>query len=380
MGHRSFSFPLLLISLVFFTISLSTLNTQVPLWLKHNDFSMSQIGIVGSSYFIGNLVGAMLANWLIGKFNAKKTYSAVCGLFIVATLGLSLSMDVYSWSFWRLIIGIACAITWVIVESCILVTGSVHNRGKMLAAYMTTYYLGTLFGQALLRYFPKNILYFGLVIMTLMMLAVFFILLTHYKLPHRKRNSFNLLPMILHKPARFGLVGCVIAGMIIGSIYSLLPAYYSYLGYNDQMVANWIILLIISGVIAQTPVGWCADKFGKARLLLVEMLIAIVACLLLISHHFTILATIFFGAAIYTVYPIAMAWACQTVKKQDIVAMNQAMLLVNTLGSLIAPAVIALAMDWLGIQYLFISFMIISLYFAWLLAWNLLKSKRSDNA
>jgi len=348
MAARSYSFPILLTSLLFVTISLSTLNTQVPLWLVHNEFPVWQIGIVGSSYFIGNLVGTIIANWIIGKFNAKKTYSYVCILFALATLGLSFSIDFYSWSFWRFIIGVACAITWVIVESCILVTGTIRTRSKMLAVYMTTYYLGTVVGQALLRYFPANILYFGLVISILMALAMLFILLTHYKLPKKKKNSFNLIPMIMYKEARLGLVGCVVAGMIIGSIYSLLPAYYAHLGYNDSEVANWMILLIASGVIAQFPVGLLADKYGKHALLFGEMMIAMIACLMLIFDVFSVFATIILGATIYTVYPLAMAWACETVRKQDIVVMNQTMLLVNTLGSLIAPAIIALAMDELG--------------------------------
>ncbi|WP_392553016.1 MFS transporter [Orbus wheelerorum] len=375
MGARSYSFPILLTSLLFVTISLSTLNTQVPLWLVHNEFPVWQIGVVGSSYFIGNLVGTIMANWVIGKFNAKRTYSYVCILFALATLGLSLAIDFYSWSFWRFIIGIACAITWVIVESCILVTGTVKTRSKMLAVYMTTYYLGTVLGQALLRYFPANVLYFGLVISILMALAALFILLTHYKLPKKKKNSFNLMPMLINKQARLGLVGCVIAGMIIGSIYSLLPAYYSHLGYDDSQVANWMILLIASGVIAQFPVGWFADKYGKHILLLLEMVIAVIACFMLIIDFLPILATIILGATIYTVYPISMAWACECVRKQDIVVMNQTMLLVNTLGSLIAPAIIALVMDKLGNSYLFISFIIISVYFVWLLLKGLIKNR-----
>lgn len=380
MGARSYSFPILLISLLFVTISLSTLNTQVPLWLVHNEFPVWQIGIVGSSYFIGNLVGTIVANWIISKFNAKKTYSYVCILFAVATLGLSLSLDFYSWSFWRFIIGIACAVTWVIVESCILVTGTIKTRSKMLAIYMTTYYLGTVFGQALLRYFPTDVLYFGLVISTLMALAILFILLTHYKLPKKKKNSFNLMPMLKHKEARLGLVGCVIAGMIIGSIYSLLPAYYAHLGYTDSQVANWMILLIASGVIAQLPAGLLADKYGKHILLLIEMIIVIIACLLLMIHSFEVAATIVLGATIYTVYPISMAWSCETVRKQDIVTMNQTMLLVNTLGSLIAPAFIALMMDRLGNDYLFVNFVIISLVFVWLLGSRFIKNRENRYA
>lgn len=375
MGARSYSFPILLISLLFVTISLSSLNTQVPLWLDHNQFPVWHIGLVGSSYFVGNLIGTITANWIIGKFNAKKTYSYVCFLFAFATLGLSLSMDIYSWAIWRFIIGVACAVTWVIVESCILVTGTVRTRSKMLGVYMTTYYLGTVFGQALLRYFPEDILYFGLVVTTLMTLAVFFILLTHYKLPKKKKSSFDLMPMILHKQARFGLVGCIVAGMIIGSFYSLLPAYYAHLGYNDNQVTNWIIVLIISGVIAQIPASWLADRFGKQKVLFAEMLISIFAYVMLIMDFYPLVATIVLGATVYTVYPISMAWACQTVRKQDIVAMNQTMLLANTLGSLIAPATISLLMDRFGDVYLFVSFVLISFGFVFLLSKGIFKNR-----
>lgn len=378
MGRRSYSFPILLTSLLFVTIALSTLNTQVPLWLVHNEFPVWQIGLVGSSYFVGNLVGTIIANWIIAKFNAKKTYAYVCILFAIATLGLSLSMDFYSWSFWRFIIGIACAVTWVIVESCILITGTPRNRSKMLAVYMTTYYLGTVLGQLLLRYFPVDVLYFGLVIILLMALAILFMALTHYKLPKKKKNNFNLIPMLKHKQARLGLIGCMIAGMLIGSFYSLLPAYYAQLGYNDSQVANWMTLLITSGVVAQIPISMIADRYGKHLLLTVEMIIALIACSMLIIGLFSVFATIILGAAIYTVYPISMAWACETVKKQDIVTMNQTMLLVNTIGSLIAPAVIALVMDKLGNSYLFVSFTIICCYFILLLVNSLIKTKWSS--
>ncbi|MCX8589003.1 MULTISPECIES: MFS transporter [unclassified Gilliamella] len=372
---HSYSFPILLTSLLFVTIALSALNTQVPLWLEKDQFSLGQIGLVGSSYFAGNLLGTIMANWLISHFNARYTYTYSCLLFAIATIGLSFSMDFYSWAIWRFMIGMACAVTWVVIESCILVTGTVRTRGKMLAVYLTTYYIGTVLGQALLRYFPQEVLYFGLVITLLMALAILFILLTHYKLPKRKKSGLNIVPMILHKPSRIGLIGCMIAGMLIGSLYSLLPVYYSHLGYSDSQVANWMILLILSGVIAQLPANWCADKYGRRVVLLIESLIMLVACLLLVFNLFDVFAIILLGTTIYTIYPISMAWACSCVRKQDIVSMNQAMLLTNTLGSLIAPAIIAYVMDITNNSYLFISFAIISLYFIILLVY-----KRGANA
>lgn len=367
---RSFSFPILLVSLLFVTISLSSLNTQTPLWLTKYHFSVWQVGIVGSSYFVGNLVGALVANWLISKLNVKKTYAGTCILFAIATLGMSLSINLICWSFWRFLIGIACAITWIIVESCILVTSRSKNRGRMFAIYMTVYYLGTVFGQGLLRYFPKTIVYFALVVVLLMILAILFIFLTNYHLPVRKKKIFNIKPMLMYQPARLGLIGCIVAGMIIGAIYSLLPAYYEYLGLSDDQVANWMILVIASGLIAQIPVGYLADKYGTLWILVVDSVFFVFACFMIINNHFVIFSTIIIGATIYTVYPLSMAWACSTVNKQDIVLMNQTMLLVNTLGSLVAPAIISIFMNEFGNNYLFVSFIVIALYFIAVLVLN----------
>lgn len=240
----------------------------------------------------------------------------------------------------------------------------------MFAIYMTVYYLGTVFGQGLLRYFPKSIVYFGLVIALLMILAILFIALTNYHLPVRKKKIFNITPMLMYQPARLGLVGCVVAGMIIGAIYSLLPAYYENLGFSDDKVADWMMLVIASGLIAQIPIGYLADKYGALWVLVIDSIFFILACFMVINNYFVILSTIIIGATIYTVYPLSMAWACSTVRKQDIVLMNQTMLLVNTLGSLVAPALISIFMNALGYNYLFVSFIVIALYFIIVLVLN----------
>lgn len=364
---RTYSFPILLVSLLFVAISLSALNTQTPLWLVDANVAMWQIGMVGTSYFIGNLVGTLIANWFISKINVKQTYTCVCLLFAFATLGMGLSVNVVCWSFFRFLIGIACAVTWIIVESSILLTSKANNRSKMIAIYMTTYYLGSVLGLKLLHYFPKSILYFALVIVVLMALAILFILFTHYHLPSRKTRVFNILPMIKFQPARLGLVGCIISGMVIGAIYSLLPAYYSQLGFTDDEVSNWIILVIASGLIAQMPIGFFANKYGTSSVLIVESLLFTVACFMIINNYWLIFATIVVGATIFTVYPLSMSWACSTVDKSNIVLMNQTMLLVNTIGCLIAPAIISLFMDKWGNNFLFICFMGIAIYFMILL-------------
>ena len=43
----------------------------------------------------------------------------------------------------RFIAGVGCAMIWVVVESALMCSGTSRNRGRLLAAYMMIYYVGT---------------------------------------------------------------------------------------------------------------------------------------------------------------------------------------------------------------------------------------------
>lgn len=49
----------------------------------------------------------------------------------------------WSWLTWRFVAGVGCAMIWVVVESALMCSGTSRNRGRLLAAYMMVYYVGT---------------------------------------------------------------------------------------------------------------------------------------------------------------------------------------------------------------------------------------------
>jgi UMF2 family putative MFS family transporter len=61
------------------------------------------------------------------------------------------------------------------------------------------------------------------------------------------------------------------------------------------------------------------------------------------------------GAAGFTLYPVAMAWACERVGPHQLVSMNQALLLSYTVGSLLGPALTATLMQRYSDSLLFIT-------------------------
>ncbi|MBF3339697.1 MFS transporter, partial [Leptospira borgpetersenii serovar Hardjo-bovis] len=58
---------LLLCGLLLLTLAIAVLNTLVPLWLAHDNLPTWQVGMVGSSYFTGTLLGTLITGALIKR-------------------------------------------------------------------------------------------------------------------------------------------------------------------------------------------------------------------------------------------------------------------------------------------------------------------------
>ena len=80
----------------------------------------------------------------------------------------------------------------------------------------------------------------------------------------------------------------------------------------------------------------------------------ILGCIAMLNQAMMAPALFILGAAGFTLYPVAMAWACEKVVHHQLVAMNQALLLSYTIGSLIGPTFTAMLMQNYSDNLLFI--------------------------
>lgn len=89
---------MLLCGLLLLTLAIAVLNTLVPLWLAHENMPTWQVGMVGSSYFTGNLVGTLLAGWVIKRLGFNRSYYLASLIFAVGCVGLGITLG-----FWALV-------------------------------------------------------------------------------------------------------------------------------------------------------------------------------------------------------------------------------------------------------------------------------------
>ncbi|SUW64641.1 Uncharacterized MFS-type transporter ycaD [Buttiauxella agrestis] len=357
---------LLLCGLMLLTLAIAVLNTLVPLWLAHGNLPTWQVGMVGSSYFTGNLLGTLITGWLIKRHGFNRSYYLASLIFATGCVGLGLMTGFWSWMMWRFIAGIGCAMIWVVVESALMCSGTSRNRGRLLAAYMMVYYVGTVLGQLLISKMPTDLASVLPWVTALILTAILPLLFTRI-VNDRSENqeATSVWPMLRLHHARLGVNGCIISGVVLGSLYGLMPLYLNHQGVSDAGIGFWMAVMVSAGIVGQWPVGRLADRFGRLLVLRVQVFVVILGCMAMLTHAAMGPTLFVLGAAGFTLYPVAMAWACEKVEHHQLVAMNQALLLSYTVGSLLGPTFTSMLMQSYSDSLLFV--MIAGVAFVYLL-------------
>ncbi|WP_064557672.1 MFS transporter [Buttiauxella brennerae] len=357
---------LLLCGLMLLTLAIAVLNTLVPLWLAHGNLPTWQVGMVGSSYFAGNLLGTLITGWLIKRHGFNRSYYLASLIFAAGCVGLGLMTGFWSWMMWRFIAGIGCAMIWVVVESALMCSGTSRNRGRLLAAYMMVYYVGTVLGQLMISKMPTDLASVLPWVTALILTAILPLLFTRI-VNDRSENqeATPVWPMLRLRHARLGVNGCIISGIVLGSLYGLMPLYLNHKGVSDAGIGFWMAVMVSAGIVGQWPVGRLADRFGRLLVLRVQVFIVILGCLAMLTNAAMGPTLFVLGAAGFTLYPVAMAWACERVEHHQLVAMNQALLLSYTVGSLLGPTFTSMLMQSYSDSLLFV--MIAGVAFVYLL-------------
>ncbi|MGM8865963.1 MFS transporter [Enterobacter hormaechei] len=357
---------LLLCGLLLLTLAIAVLNTLVPLWLAHENLPTWQVGMVSSSFFTGNLLGTLLTGSLIKRFGFNRSYYLASLIFSVGCAGLGLMVGFWSWMVWRFIAGVGCAMIWVVVESALMCSGTSRNRGRLLAAYMMVYYVGTVLGQLMVSKLPTDLMSVLPWVTGMVLAAILPLLFTRIVNQNSEhQEATHVWPMLRLRQARLGVNGCIISGIVLGSLYGLMPLYLNHQGVSDSGIGFWMAVMVSAGIVGQWPIGRLADRFGRLLVLRVQVFVVIMGCLAMLSNAAMAPALFILGAAGFTLYPVAMAWACEKVEHHQLVAMNQALLLSYTIGSLLGPTFTAMLMQNYSDNLLFI--MIASVSFIYLL-------------
>lgn len=348
---RTFTWPiaLLLLGLLFQTVAFAVLNTVVPLWMEQSDAATWEAGLVGAFFFLGNLAGTLMAGGVIRKAGFKGSYQYACVLCAASTLLLLVFPGALAWSGLRLLTGISCALVWVVVESALLRAGTLKTRGILLASYLVVYYLGTVLGQLLLGWFPSDmslVVTEVCILSAVGMIPLLFVRLESDSAGALSSNHVEVRTLLKRRSVFLGVVGCVISGVVLGTIYCLMPLFLKHQGMDHSSVGYWMALLIAAAILGQWPMGRLADKYGRAFVMKCQSLLVVAACAgLVLKGGLMAPSLVALGLAGFSLYPVAMAWGCEDASRDELVTMNQLLLLSYSIGTLAGPSLTSFLMQ-----------------------------------
>ncbi|WP_367607617.1 MFS transporter [Legionella sp. W05-934-2] len=323
--------------------------------------------------YIGAMTGVMYAGLVIGSFHIERFITRVGHIRAYSTFSASIAVITllhgmyYSFSFWlalRFVYGFATAGIYVVIESWLLCKSTPVNRGQVLSFYMVCFYLAQAFGQFFLNLGNTQDLFIYAIVSMLTSLSIIPLAMSYVRTPQIEAPS-TLSFRELIKQASSGLIGCFSSGLILSAIYALMPTYLNELSFAKHDVAKYMFAIIIGGMLLQYPVGKISDLVER-RLVLIGIAIATIFICVAINLHIQISWLLFtcmmlFGGLTFTIYPISISHACDSLAQEDIVAGTQSLLLSYSIGAMLGPFIAPLFMQTMGPNGLFIYMSVVCL-------------------
>ena len=150
MWHALLSVASLILGVTLMQIGNGQFGTFLSVRMQAEGFSSLTIGVVGSAYFAGFILGTLYCDRLVERAGHIRAFAALASLMSAVALLHALIIAPWTWTLMRLVTGCCIAGLFVITESWINERATNEMRGQVFAIYMIASYLALGGGQFLL--------------------------------------------------------------------------------------------------------------------------------------------------------------------------------------------------------------------------------------
>lgn len=317
-------------------------NTLLPLRGSAEGFSDQTLGLLGSAYFAGFIIGTWLCPKLIrrmGHIRSFAFFAAATGAFILLHV---LVIDAAFWFLLRVLTGVVLVGIYTVVESWLNTEAPAERRSQVFAVYMVVNLGALAAAQQLLRF--GSPLASALFAVAAIFLMAAILPVTATRLPQPKITETPGLSLKrLWSAAPVAVAGSLLAGLALGGFWGLGAVYVSRLGLDAAQVASFMSLTILGGMFMQWPLGMLSDRMDRRRALAIVTGIAAFGGLLMAMFgsniQLLLVAAAIFGGGAFAVYPTLVAHLIDHLHHDEILSGNAALLMLNGVGSAFGPAV-----------------------------------------
>ena len=290
-------------------------------------------GIVMSCYYVGYVLGTVVAPPLLRQLGHIRVFAALAAVASVAIIVQGCFVDPWTWGAMRLVSGLCFAGIYVVAESWLNDRASRANRGRLFAMYMVVLYIGLGAAQFLLVLSDPRTATPFMLVSVLISLAMVPIVVSAQQVPnHAVPRKVRLRELYGNSP--LGVVAVTMSGLISAIVFSMGPVYARLSGLETTGVATFMAVSILAAVVTQYPIGRLSDRMDRrtviAGVCTLAMLIAgSIAAFPEMPHGlFLALAAMFSGFAL-TLYSLSVSHVNDKLEPAQMVASSSTLLLLN---------------------------------------------------
>lgn len=357
MRKQIFAVGAILFSTALYIAGNGLVGVLIPVRAHLGGFSNLSLGVIGSFYFAGFVIGCFAGPRLLARVGHSRTFAVGAGISAATVLLQSMFVSELLWIVLRGAFGVAAACIYMVIESWLNDRATNENRGRIFSAYLLVNFSSIIAGQMLFATGnPSSFALFSLS-------AVFYALclipmgLTQLPQPHAAHVP-SLRPLRLYRTSPVGVVGCIAVGFANSAVWTLAPVYAQAHGLNKGWIAIFMSVFTLGGALVQLPLGRWSDLIDRRIIIATVCALACVLGLALATfggaHRWMILPLIFcFGTVALPLYGLSVAHTNDRIARENFVETSATLLLINSTASVFGPTVAALMMGWAGTQALF---------------------------
>lgn len=330
--------------------------TLLPLRAQLEGFTLTQIGLTGTAYFVGFTAGCIFTPMVARRAGHIRTFAVLASLASAFILVFPLWPEFWPWLVLRCGAGWCIAGLYTLMESWLNERASNTNRGTVMAVYTLINMTMIMVGQLLINLADiSGAVLFAVASILFSAALVPVALSTDAPAPIRSvRIRLGALWNISH----VACIGSVLAGMATGAFWGLGPVYASASGLDTFQITLFIAAAVAGGAVSQLPLGRLSDHFDR-RLIVMGAAAAAGAVALLLAALPSLPSTplialsFLFGAFVMPLYALSVAHANDRAGPQDFIVIGSGVLMLFGMGSALGAPLAGLVMEPLGNRGLF---------------------------
>lgn len=328
------------------------LNTLLSLTANEQGFSTTWIGMIMSGFFIGFASGIFVSGRLIRRMGHIRTFAFCASLCASIALLHMIWIETWGWFVLRFCYGMAFVTLMTVTESWLNTRAVKEERSRIFAVYMVVNLGAIASAQQLLHLSPDSLIKLFALSAILSCWAVLPITITSRSQPQIPERSHSTIKKLLQF-APLAVATSALSGLTMGAFWGMAPLYASKLGFGFSEVGLLMSVTIVGGALLQIPIGRYSDKHDRRKIVIyVASLAALMCGLMPLAQSQPMLMLLFFvwGGLSFSLYPLGVAQLLDQLHPDEVVSGSTDMLVLHGAGAALAPMIVGLIMNVIGIQ------------------------------